>query len=155
MTIITTTAYGGPREVTSQTTNPTKVLVCCKRSDFNNKFTIYNGGNITAITPLPNKKPTTTDGAKVTEEQWKVETKTKFNTGNNVNCRRRHITKTEIISSPPDAELSNIQKIDKGKRNSAQFIRRKTKKDVSEGNGRGQRGRAEEERLKPGENTLG
>ena len=131
------------------------MLVCCKRSDFNNKFTIYNGGNITTSTPLPNKKPTTTDGAKATEEQWKVETKTKFNTGNNVNCRRRYITKTEIITSPPDAEFSNIQKVDKGKGNGVQLIRRKTKKDVSEGNGRRQRGRAEEERLKPGENTLG
>ena len=135
--------------------SPTKVLVCCKRSDFNNKFTIYDGGNVTTSAPLPNKKLTTTVGAKTTEEQWKVETKAKFNTGFNVNCRRRHITKTEIILSPPDAELSNIQKIDKGKRNSVQFIRRKTKKDVSEGDGRGQRGRAEDERLKPRENTLG
>ena len=131
------------------------MLVCCKRSDFNNKFTIYDGGNVTTSTPLPKKEPTTTDGAKTTEEQWKVETKAKFNTGYNVNCRRRHITKTEIISSPPDAELSDIQKIDKGKRNSAQFIRRETKEDVMEGDRRGQRRRAEEERLKPRENTLG
>lgn len=148
-TVITTTAYGGPRQVSIRPTNPTNALACYKGSDFNSKLIIYSRSNITTGTPLTNRKPTTTDGMKTTEKQWKVQSKTKFDTGYNINRRRRHVTKAKIISSLPDGELRNIQKVDKGKGNNTPFVGRKNKKNVTERKGGRQRRRAEEEGLKP------
>ena len=63
-TIIITTAYGEPRQVTSRPTYPTRTLVCCRGSHFNNKLTVYNRNNVTTGTPLMDKKLRMTDDKK-------------------------------------------------------------------------------------------
>ena len=91
------------------------------------KIPIQDGSNSATSTPLTDKVTTSPRGAETAKEQRQVKSDTTFDTLNDIDRTRRGIPKAEIITSHPNVEFTNIDSVDKEKRNNTELILRKTK----------------------------
>ena len=104
-------------------------------------------GKDTPGTPLTKEIRMTTDGVETRKKQGKVKPDAGTNARDEIERTWWNITKTEIIAGAPNVEFTDIKDVDKNPRNTVEFVRSKTKEDMTTKERRTQRGGCNHERL--------
>ena len=88
-----------------------------KTVEVDRKIPIRDGSNSAMSTPLKDKVTMSPRGVETAKEQRQVKRDRTFDTLDDIDRTRRGIPKTKIIASHPNVEFTNIDSIDKEKRN--------------------------------------
>ena len=77
-----------------------------------------------------------TIGRKAMEEQREMEAKTSLDTIHDINSRWTNATEAEVISSPPNTKLADVEKIHEDTRHDTKLIGGEAKQDMTNQNSR-------------------
>ena len=110
-----------------------------KTVEVDRKIPIRDGSNSAMSTSLKDKVTMSPRGVETAKEQRQVKRDRTFDTLDDIDRTRRGIPKTKIIASHPNVEFTNIDSVDKEKRNNTELILREAKKRMATHKRRSQR----------------
>ena len=118
-------------------------------------MTIQDGGNDSTGTPLRVEEATTAGRLKSLEKDGQMESQTRLYPCDHRSSAGTNSTETEVITGLPDEIFTKVQQIHKDPGSDNQLIRAEAEENMPTKKSRTHERKTEQQRLEPGENTLG
>lgn len=125
-----------------------------KRLKDKGKMTIRDSGDDTTGAPLTVEEATTAGRPKSLKKDGQMESQTRLYPSDHRSSARTNSTETEVIPGMPDKIFTEVQQIHKDPWGDNQLIRAEAEENMSTKKSRTHKGKIEQQRLEPGENTL-
>ena len=127
------------RRAASRPTNPAQSAgMPTRKLNGNDKTAINDESNVIMSTPLTYQETATMIRREAVEVQREMKAEMSFETIHDTISRQKNTAEAEIITSPPNTELTDIEEVHKDARDKMKLVTAKTNQDMANQDSRGQ-----------------